>query len=90
MKCVIKALVELEYEINYDFEKHITDEQNLNNLALLESGEIELMLDKDMADCTYIDNQIARFDNVDVKEIKAMKKELILIGHIYDLEMRLV
>ena len=74
MKCIIKALVELEYEINYDFEKHITDEQNLNTLAILEGSEIELMLDKDMVDFTYTDNKVARFDNVDVKEINAVIK----------------
>ena len=74
MKCVVKALIEVEYEMNYDFEKHRTDEQNLTTLELLEEGELEIMLDKDMKDCVYVDNQVARFDNVNVREIKATIK----------------
>jgi hypothetical protein len=72
-KCIIKALVELEYEIDYDFEAHISDEDNLNNLATLESAEIEMKLDRDFKDDVYIDNQFIRFDNVDVKSIVADK-----------------
>ena len=43
----------------------------------LEESELELMLDKDMKDCTYTDNQSCRFDDVEVILIKAteLKKE---------------
>jgi hypothetical protein len=43
----------------------------------LEASEIEVMLDKDLADVLYTDNQVARFDEVEVTEIKATLKEMI-------------
>ncbi len=46
------------------------------DVTSLEASELEVMLDKDTADCLYIENQIARFDEVEVTEIKAYKKEL--------------
>ena len=74
MKCVIKATIEIEYTTDYDFAGNASEEEQLKMLELLESGELEIMLDKDMADCVYTDNQCARFDNVEVKEIKAKIK----------------
>jgi len=39
-----------------------------------EAGELEVMLDKDLKDDLYTSNQVARFDEVEVTEIKATKK----------------
>lgn len=50
------------------------------DVTLIEAGELEVMLDKDAADCLFVDNQIARFDEVEVIDIKAYKRELERVG----------
>lgn len=45
------------------------------DVTAIEAGELEVMLDKDVADVLYTDNQVARFDEVEVIDIKATKKE---------------
>jgi hypothetical protein len=65
--------VEATIKVKYLFKgEGYKDEETV---VALEAGELEVMLDKDVADCLYTDNQIARFDEVEVVEIKATKKE---------------
>lgn len=65
-KFKIKAVVELEY-----FVKGINEDCKM--LERLEESELELMLDKSMADCTYVDNQSCRFNDVKVVSVKVSK-----------------
>ena len=65
-KFLVKATVELKYFVWGENETEET-------LKSLEEGELELMLGKDMADCTYVDNQSCRFEDVNVTEIKVTK-----------------
>jgi len=62
----VEVLVKLKFFSGWEDDK--VDE---HLVELSEEGEIELMLDKDMRDCTYTDNQSCRFDEVEVIKIKA-------------------
>lgn len=62
----VEVLVKLKFFSGWEDDK--VDE---HLVELSEEGEIELMLDKDMMDCTYTDNQSCRFDEVEVIKIKA-------------------
>lgn len=68
MKYLAKVVIELEYEF-----EHPDDKCSVSMIEKFESSELEVMLSKDMKDCVYVDNQVARFDEVNVKDIKVVK-----------------
>ena len=61
--------IEATIKVKYIFRGE--GEYDTPTVEALESSELEVMLDKDLADCLYVDNQIARFDDVEVVKIKA-------------------